>query len=84
MIRGSAVDKTHFSVENKLDIAIKKVRFLAILWDKQHVLMQQHGFARIYDFKAQAGAPSTSRFDLLLNWTLFLNLFLTSPLFTPI
>ena len=60
------------------------VVLLAILWDKQHVLMQQHGFARIYDFKAQSGAPSTSRFDLVLNWTLSLNLFLTSPLFTPI
>jgi hypothetical protein len=60
------------------------VLLLAILWDKQHVLMQQHGFARIYDFKARAGAPATSRFDLALNWALFLNLFLTSPLFTPI
>ena len=60
------------------------VVLLAILWDKQHVLMQQHGFARIYDFKAQTGAPATSRFDLALNWTLSLNLFLTSPLFTPI
>ncbi|MFN0198134.1 MAG: hypothetical protein ACKVT0_15410 [Planctomycetaceae bacterium] len=60
------------------------VFLLALLWDKQHVLMQQHGFARIYDFKAQAGTPATSRFDLLLNWTLFVNLFLTSPLFTPI
>lgn len=60
------------------------VLLLGVLWDKQHLLMQQHGFARIYDFKAGTGAPSTSRFDLLLNWTLFSNLFLTSPLFTQI
>jgi hypothetical protein len=57
---------------------------LAILWDKQHVLMQQHGFARIYDYKARTGAPSTARFDLALNWILFGNLFLTSPFFTPL
>ncbi len=60
------------------------VLILAILWDKQHSLMQQHGFARIYDFKAKTGDPSTARFDLILNWVLFSNLFLTSPFFTPI
>ena len=60
------------------------VLLVAILWDKQHSLMQQHGFARIYDFKAKTGSPSTSRFDLALNWILFGNLFLTSPFFTPI
>lgn len=37
------------------------------LWDHQHSLMQQHGFARIYDFKARTSAPSTGRFDLALN-----------------
>lgn len=52
------------------------------LWDHQHSLMQQHGFARIYDFKARAGAPSTPRFDLFLNWILYVNLLLTAPLFT--
>ena len=57
---------------------------LTMLWDKQHLLMQQHGFARIYDYKAKSGAPSTSRFDLALNWILFGNLFLTSPFFTPL
>jgi hypothetical protein len=57
---------------------------LAMLWDKQHALMQQHGFARIYDFKAQTGAATTGRFDLILNWVLFANLFLTSPIFTPV
>jgi hypothetical protein len=57
---------------------------LAILWDKQHVLMQQHGFARIYDYKARTGAPSTARFDLILNWVLFGNLFISSPFFPPL
>ena len=56
---------------------------LAILWDKQHSLMQQHGFSRIYDFKAGTGSPSTPKFDLYLHWILFGNLFLTSPFFTP-
>lgn len=60
------------------------VLLLAILWDKQHALMQQHGFARIYDFKAKTGGPATPQFDLALNWVLFANLFLTSPFFTPI
>ncbi len=60
------------------------VLLVAILWDKQHALMQQHGFARIYDFKAKTGSPSTARFDLALNWIFFSNLFLTSPFFTPI
>lgn len=60
------------------------VILVAILWDKQHLLMQQHGLARIYDFKAKTGAKSTARFDLALNWILFVNLFLTSPFFTPL
>jgi hypothetical protein len=54
---------------------------LVTLWDHQHSLMQQHGLARIYDFKAKTGAPSTGRFDLLLNWILFGNMLLTAPLF---
>lgn len=57
---------------------------LVMLWDHQHSLMQQHGFARIYDFKAQTGAPSTRRFDLALNWVLFGNLVITAPLFTEV
>ena len=55
---------------------------LIMLWDHQHSLMQQYGFARIYDFKARTGAPSTGRFDLTLSWVLYSNLFLTSPFFT--
>lgn len=58
------------------------VTALVILWDHQHSLMQQHGFARIYDFKAKTGAPSTSRFDFALNWILYANMFLTSPYWT--
>ncbi len=57
---------------------------LVILWDHQHSLMQQHGFARIYDFKGSTGTPSTGRFDLVLNWVLFGNMLLTSPLFMPV
>ena len=38
------------------------------MWDHQHSLMQQHGFARIYDFKAQTSAPSTGQFDLGVIW----------------
>jgi hypothetical protein len=55
---------------------------VSFLWDHQHSLMQQHGFARIYDFKAGAGAPSTRKFDLALSWVLYSNLFLTTPLWT--
>ncbi|MBC8353831.1 MAG: hypothetical protein H8E66_17665 [Planctomycetes bacterium] len=54
---------------------------LGTLWDHQHSAMQQHGLARIYDFKARTGAPSTGRLDLLLNIFLFVNLLLTAPLF---
>ena len=52
------------------------------LWDHQHSVMQQHGFARIYDFKAKTGSPTTPKFDLALNWFLYVNLFLTAPFFT--
>ena len=57
---------------------------LVILWDHQHSVMQQHGFARIYDFKAGTGAPSTRNFDLALNWVLYINLLLTAPLFAQV
>ncbi|MBL8813035.1 MAG: hypothetical protein JNM43_22900 [Planctomycetaceae bacterium] len=52
-----------------------------ILWDHQHSIMQQHGFARIYDFRGRTGAPSTGWFDLLLGWILFGNMLITSPMF---
>lgn len=54
---------------------------LVILWDHQHSIMQQFGFGRIYDFKAQTGTPYSGRFDLALHWILFGNMLLTSPLF---
>ena len=57
---------------------------VVMLWDQQHSLMQQHGFARIYDFKAGTGAGSTGRFDLMLAWFLYGNLFLTTPMFTKL
>lgn len=57
---------------------------IVTLWDHQHSLMQQYGFARIYDFKARAGAPSTGRFDLYFNWVFFVNMLVVSPLFSVI
>ncbi len=54
---------------------------LTLLWDHQHSLMQQHGLARIYDFKARTGGPLTGRFDLLLHWFLYGNMLITAPLF---
>lgn len=64
-----------------LRLAPKTLLVLTLLWDHQHSLMQQHGLARIYDFKARTGGPSTSRFDLLLHWFLYGNMLLTAPLF---
>ncbi|MEZ6048157.1 MAG: hypothetical protein R3C11_21790 [Planctomycetaceae bacterium] len=55
---------------------------LTQLWAYQHSIMQQHGFARIYDFKARAGMATTGKWDLGLNWVLFVNLLITAPLFT--
>jgi len=54
---------------------------LVSAWDHQHSIMQQHGFARIYDFKAGSGLDSTGRFDLTLNWVLYLHMFLHAPMF---
>ena len=55
---------------------------VVIVWDVQHGLMQQHGFGRIYDFKAGAGSESTRRFDLALHAAFYVNLYFVSPLFT--
>jgi hypothetical protein len=60
------------------------VVLLGTLWDQQHSLMQQYGFTRIYDFKAQTGGPSTGKFDLALNWIIYGNLLLVSPYWTRI
>jgi hypothetical protein len=51
-------------------------------WDHQHSIMQQYGFARIYDHKARSGAPSTASLDLGLNWILYANLMIVSPLYS--
>jgi len=57
---------------------------IVTLWDHQHSLMQQYGFARVYDFKAKTGAPSTAKFDLAFNWIFFGNMLVVSPLFSVI
>ncbi len=60
------------------------VALVLMLWDHQHSLMQQHGFARIYDFKAGTGAPSQRRLDLWLSLVLYGNLLLTAPLWAEL
>ncbi len=57
---------------------------VALLWDHQHSVMQQHGFARIYDFKADTGGPSMGRLDFWLAMFLYGNLLLTSPLWSEL
>ena len=57
---------------------------LTVLWDHQHSLMQQHGIGRIYDFKARTGTTTTGKFDLMLHCFLYVNLFLTAPLFVNV
>lgn len=57
---------------------------LVTLWDHQHSLMQQYGFARIYDFKAKTGGPRGGKFDLYFNWVFFFNMLLVSPLFSTV
>ncbi len=57
---------------------------IVTLWDHQHSLMQQYGFARVYDFKANTGAPSTAKFDLFFSWIFFLNMLIVSPLFSTL
>ncbi|MBK7949174.1 MAG: hypothetical protein IPK00_10645 [Deltaproteobacteria bacterium] len=55
---------------------------VAWLWDHQHSIMQQYGFARIYDVKARTGGPGTARADLALGWVLYVNLLVVSPLYS--
>ena len=54
---------------------------LVTAWDHQHSIMQQHGLARIYDFKAGAGLKHTRRYDLLLHCVLYAFMFLNAPMF---
>lgn len=55
---------------------------IVFLWDHQHSIMQQYGFSRVYDFKAQTGAPSTPKFDFYFNWIFFVNMLVVSPLWS--
>ncbi len=64
-----------------LQVAPITLLLVVMLWDSQHSIMQQHGFGRIYDFKASSGSPRTPRFDLALHWILYGNMFLNAPLF---
>jgi hypothetical protein len=57
---------------------------LIMLWDHQHGIMQQYGFGRIYDFKAQTGSPSTRNFDLYLSWALYGNMLLATPYWSEV
>ena len=54
---------------------------LLLAWDHQHSIMQQHGFSRIYDFKAGTGLSGTGRFDLTLHWVLYSYMLLNAPMF---
>jgi hypothetical protein len=54
---------------------------LVSAWDHQHSIMQQHGFGRIYDFKAGSGLANTRRYDLALHWVLYSHMFLNAPMF---
>lgn len=54
---------------------------LVSAWDHQHSVMQQHGFTRIYDFKAQTGLSSTGKYDLGLHIVLYTHMFLHAPMF---
>ncbi|MCA9510441.1 MAG: hypothetical protein KC560_07020 [Myxococcales bacterium] len=56
--------------------------WLIRLWDIQHGLMQQHGFARIYDFKAGTGSESTRRYDLGFHAVMYVNMMIATPLYT--
>jgi hypothetical protein len=55
-----------------------------LLWDHQHSLMQQYGFARIYDFKAGTDAAFTKRFDFILSVLLYGNMLITAPLWAEL
>jgi hypothetical protein len=46
--------------------------------------MQQHGFARIYDFKAGTGAPSMGRVDFWLSMFLYGNLLVVGPIWSEL
>jgi len=55
-----------------------------MMWDHQHSVMQQHGLARVYDFKAGTGSPVTGRFDLALHGVLYGNMLVAAPLWSEL
>jgi hypothetical protein len=55
-----------------------------MLWDHQHSMMQQYGFSRIYDFKANTGTPEINRLDFWLSVVLYGNLIVTGPLWSEL
>jgi hypothetical protein len=57
------------------------VLLLVTAWDHQHSIMQQHGFTRIYDFKAGTGMERTRQYDLALHCVLYGFMFLNAPVF---
>lgn len=65
-----------------LQYAPLTIFLVTLLWDHQHSVMQQHGIARIYDFKAKTGSPGSGKLDLWLNIVLFVNHLITVPLWT--
>jgi hypothetical protein len=67
-----------------LQYAPLTIFLVTLLWDHQHSVMQQHGIARIYDFKAKSGGPASGKLDLWLNIVLFVNHLITVPLWTEI
>ena len=57
---------------------------MLMLWDHQHSMMQQYGFARIYDIKAGSGDRLTGRYDFWLGIVLYTNMLLTAPLWAEL
>ncbi len=66
------------------NLAPLTIFLVALLWDHQHSVMQQHGVARIYDFKGKSGGPAAGKLDLWLNIVLFVNHLVTVPLWTEL
>lgn len=55
-----------------------------MLWDHQHSMMQQHGFARVYDFKAGTATADSGRRDFWLGVALYVNMLLVAPLWSEL
>jgi len=55
-----------------------------MLWDHQHSVMQQYGFARVYDFKAGTATAGGSRRDFWLGVALYVNMLVVAPLWSEL